>query len=162
MAGMRLDNGPGGPLKTKLMADINITPMVDVMLVLLVIFMVTAPLLVAGVRVDLPRNAAPKLSQLKKPVIVTLAADGTIYAGDELLDRDRLEAQLSALRAKEGDATVYLRADRKASYGEVLELLGRIGQAGYRRISLLSQPLDASSRSSGAAEPASIAGSGRP
>jgi hypothetical protein len=105
--------------------------------------------------------AAPKLSQLQKPVIVTLAADGAIYAGDERLDRDRLEAQLSALRPKEGDATVYVRADRKAAYGDVLELLGRIGQAGYRRISLLSQPLDAASRASGAAEAVSITGGGR-
>src|SRR5271166_7073970 len=103
MAGFDLDGSAGSPLKTKLMADINITPMVDVMLVLLVIFMVTAPLLVAGVRVDLPRNAAPKLAQLQKPVIVTLAADKGLYVGDEQVDSGALEARLSALRAKDGD-----------------------------------------------------------
>src|SRR5271167_1893046 len=97
-------NGTQGPSRTKLMADINITPMVDVMLVLLVIFMVTAPLLVAGVRVDLPRNAAPKIAHLQKPVIVTLAADGGLYIGDDSVDRGALEARLSALRANQGDA----------------------------------------------------------
>jgi biopolymer transport protein ExbD len=146
MAGLMPDNGANRPAKTKLMAEINITPMVDVMLVLLVIFMVTAPLLVAGVRVDLPRSAAPKLSQLQKPIIVTLAADGRLYIGEDSADRDNLEARLTALRPKEGDATVYVKADRTIAYGQVLELLGRIGQAGYQRISLLSQPADAAAR----------------
>lgn len=146
MAGLMPDNGANRPAKIKLMAEINIAPMVDVMLVLLVIFMVTAPLLVAGVRVDLPRSAAPKLSQLQKPIIVTLAADGRLYIGDDNADRDSLEARLSALRPKEGDATIYVKADRAIAYGQVLELLGRIGQAGYQRISLLSQPVDGAAR----------------
>jgi biopolymer transport protein ExbD len=156
MAGSMLNGGENRPAKTKLMADINITPMVDVMLVLLVIFMVTAPLLVAGVRVDLPRSAAPKLSQLQKPIIVTLAmaegrdnclaADGRLYVGDESVDRDALEARLTALRPKEGDATIYVRAGRNTPYGQVLELLGRLSQAGFQRISLLSQPAEGAAR----------------
>jgi biopolymer transport protein TolR len=146
MAGSNLNSEASRPAKRKLMAEINITPMVDVMLVLLVIFMVTAPLLVAGVRVDLPHSAAPKLSQLQKPIIVTLAADGKLYIGDDKADRDNLEARLTALRPKEGDATVYVRADRTIVYGQVLELLSRIGKAGYQRISLLSQPADAAAR----------------
>ena len=76
MAGWNPGNGTERPLQTKIMADINVTPMVDVMLVLLVIFMVTAPLLVAGVPVQLPKNSAQRISQPNKPVIVTLAADG--------------------------------------------------------------------------------------
>jgi biopolymer transport protein TolR len=139
--------GNGTPGKFKLLADINITPMVDVMLVLLVIFMVTAPLLVAGVRVDLPRNAAPKISHIQKPVIVTLAADGGLYIGDDRVDRGALEARLAALRSREGDAVVYVRADRKIAYGDVLELLGRVGNTGYQRISLLSRPASAEPRS---------------
>jgi biopolymer transport protein ExbD len=146
MAGSMLDNGVSRPRKTKLMADINITPMVDVMLVLLVIFMVTAPLLVAGVRVDLPRSSAPKIAQLQKPIIVTLAADGRLYIGDDSADRDSLEARLSELRPKDGDATVYVRADRTIAYGQVLELLGRVGQAGYQRISLLAQAAEGAPR----------------
>jgi biopolymer transport protein ExbD len=142
MAGPILDGGANRPAKTKLMAEINITPMVDVMLVLLVIFMVAAPLLVAGVRVDLPRSAAPKLAQLQKPIIVTLAANGRLYIGDDSADRDNLETRLSAVRPKDGDATVYVRADKNTPYGQVLELLGQIGRAGFQRISLLSQPAE--------------------
>jgi biopolymer transport protein ExbD len=139
MAEQFLNGGSAGPEKPKLMADINITPMVDVMLVLLVIFMVTAPLLVAGVKVDLPKTAAPKIAQLQKPLIVTLAGDGGLYLGDESVARGALEERLYALKPADGDATVYLRADRKAVYGEVLELLGQIEHAGFQRISLLSQ-----------------------
>jgi biopolymer transport protein ExbD len=139
MGGQILNGGPAGPEKPKLMADINITPMVDVMLVLLVIFMVTAPLLVVGVNVDLPKTAAPKIAQLQKPVIVTLGADGGLYIGDESVVRSGLEARLYALKTKDGDATAYLRADRHAVYGEVLELLGQIEHAGFQRISLLSE-----------------------
>jgi biopolymer transport protein ExbD len=139
MAASTPDSGTRLPLQTKLMADINITPMVDVMLVLLVIFMVTAPLLVAGVRIDLPRNAAPKISHLQKPVIVTLTADGSLYLGDDPVERPALAARLSLLRTQDGDAVVYLRADKKIAYGEVVALLGQVGNAGYQRISLLSQ-----------------------
>jgi biopolymer transport protein ExbD len=125
------------------MAEINVTPMVDVMLVLLVIFMVTAPLLVAGVPVQLPKNSAQRISQPNKPVIVTLAADARLYIRDEQVDAASLIPRLSALRSGEGDAVVYLRADKTIPYGEVMELLGRLGSSGYQRISLLSQAQDA-------------------
>ena len=142
------------------MADINVTPMVDVMLVLLVIFMVTAPLLVAGVPVQLPKNSAQRISQPNKPVIVTLAADARIFIRDEQVDSASLISRLSNLRAAEGDAVVYLRADKTIPYGDVMELLGRLSSSGYQRISLLSQaPHDESgaaaqaSASSGKAAP---------
>jgi biopolymer transport protein ExbD len=140
-------NGNSKDFKTRLMADINITPMVDVMLVLLVIFMVTAPLLVAGVRVDLPRNDAAKIGHVQKPVVVTLAADGSLYIGDDRVDSGSIQARLSELRAKDGDAVVYVRADRKIAYGDVLELLGRVGNTGYQRISLLSQSMSSAPQS---------------
>ena len=122
------------------MAEINITPMVDVMLVLLIIFMVTAPLLVAGVPVELPNTAAARLSQPKKPMIVSLAADGSLYIREEQVSKDSLVPKLAQLRASEGDAVVYVRADKKSVYGEVMEILGKVGQSGYGRVSLLSQP----------------------
>ena len=122
------------------MAEINITPMVDVMLVLLIIFMVTAPLLVAGVPVELPNTAAARISQPKKPMIVSLAADGSLYVREELVSKDSLVPRLTQLRASEGDAVVYVRADKKSVYGEVMEILGKVGQSGYGRVSLLSQP----------------------
>jgi biopolymer transport protein TolR len=124
----------------KPMAEINITPMVDVMLVLLVIFMVTAPLLVAGVPVELPNTAAARLSQPKKPMIVSLVADGSLYVREEQVTKDNLVPRLIQLRSVEGDAVVYVRADKKSVYGEVMDILGKVGQSGYGRVSLLSQP----------------------
>jgi biopolymer transport protein TolR len=124
----------------KPMAEINITPMVDVMLVLLVIFMVTAPLLVAGVPVELPHTSAARVSQPRKPMIVSLAADGSLYIRDEQVSKGSLASRLMALRAQEGDTVVYVRADKKSVYGEVMDILGKVGESGYGRVSLLSQP----------------------
>jgi len=138
MASWTPADGNGHRSQAKIMADINVTPMVDVMLVLLVIFMVTAPLLVAGVPVQLPKNSAQRISQPNKPVVVTLAADGSLYIRDEQVDGASLISRLSALRSGEGDAVVYVRADKKIPYGEVMQLLGRLGTSGYQRISLLS------------------------
>jgi biopolymer transport protein TolR len=121
-------------------AEINITPMVDVMLVLLIIFMITAPLLVAGVPVELPNTSAARISQPKKPMIVSLAADGSLFVREEQVSRETLVPRLRALRATEGDLVVYVRADKSSAYGEVMDLLGRVGESGYARVSLLSQP----------------------
>jgi biopolymer transport protein TolR len=122
------------------LAEINITPFVDVMLVLLIIFIITAPLMTAGVPVELPDTSAARVSQPKKPMVVTLAADGGLYIRDEQVESERLVGRLKALRAEEGEAVVYVRADRKNSYGAVMELLSRVGEGGYQRVSLLSQP----------------------
>lgn len=141
------------------MAEINITPMVDVMLVLLIIFMVAAPLLVQGVPVDLPKTSAAKLAQPKKPMVVTLAADGALYIRDDQVTRDTLVPRLMQLRAAEGDTVVYVRADRKGAYGDVMEILGRVGDAGYQRLSLLSQPAPGSGPGPAAAPaPAAVSG----
>ena len=138
---MSIANGAMGEDEAyKPMAEINITPMVDVMLVLLVIFMVTAPLLVAGVPVELPNTVAARLSQPKKPMIVSLVADGSLYIREEQVTKDNLVPRLIQLRSVEGDAVVYVRADKKSVYGEVMDLLGKVGQSGYGRVSLLSQP----------------------
>ena len=157
MAGWNPSNGTERSFQTKIMAEINVTPMVDVMLVLLVIFMVTAPLLVAGVPVQLPKNSAQRISQPNKPVIVTLAADGGLYIRDEPVDAASLIPRLAALRSGEGDTVVYLRADKAIPYGEVMELLGRLSSSGYQRISLLSQTQDAPASSQAATRPAKAA-----
>ena len=132
------DDDDGGEYKP--LAEINVTPFVDVMLVLLIVFMVAAPLMVQGVPVDLPRTSASKLAKVRKPMVVTLAADGNIYIRDEAVTRDSLVNRLMSMRADEGDTVVYVRADRKIPYGDVMELLGRVGETGYQRVSLLSQP----------------------
>lgn len=123
----------------KPVAEINITPMVDVMLVLLIIFMVAAPLMVAGVPVELPKTSAARVGQSKKPMVVTLTADGRLQIRDEFVSRDRLVPRLAEIKAAEGDAVVYVRGDKKTPYGEVMELLGLVGQGGFGRVSLLSQ-----------------------
>ncbi len=133
-------NGAQNPLQAKLMADINVTPMVDVMLVLLIIFMVTAPLLVAGTPVELPKVTAQPIAQTKKPVVVTLAADRGLSIRDERVDPSSLIPRLAELRRSQGDSVIYVRADKKIAYGDVMELLSWIGTSGYQRISLLSQP----------------------
>jgi len=122
------------------MAEINITPFVDVMLVLLIIFMVAAPLLIQGVPVDLPSTSAGKLSQTKKPMVVTLNGQGQLYIRDEEVTHPSLVSRLAQIRANEGDTVVYVRADRAVAYGDVMEILGRVGESGYARVSLLSKP----------------------
>jgi biopolymer transport protein TolR len=121
------------------MAEINITPFVDVMLVLLIIFMVAAPLMVTGVPIELPKTTAAKLGQSKKPMVVTLTADGQLQIRNEFVARETLIPRLREILATEGDAVIYVRADKKNPYGEVMDLLGQVGQSGYARVSLLSQ-----------------------
>lgn len=132
----------------KPLAEINVTPFVDVMLVLLIIFMVAAPLMVQGVPVELPKTSASKLAQIKKPMVVTLAQDGKLYIRDEPVTHETLVGRLAAIKSQEGDGVVYVRADKKVAYGDVMEVLGRVGESGFARVSLLSQP-SPSSQSSG-------------
>lgn len=122
-------------------AEINITPMVDVMLVLLIIFMVAAPLMVTGVSIELPKTTAAKLGQTKKPLVVTLTPDGQLQIRSDFTSRGELVSKLNTIKSQEGDSIVYVRADKKSSYGDVMQLLGEIGQSGFSRISLLSHPL---------------------
>mgnify|MGYP002784605258 CR=1 FL=1 len=136
------------------MAEINITPMVDVMLVLLIIFMVAAPLLVTGVPIELPKTTAAKLGQSKKPMVVTLTADGQLQIRNDFVSKDALVPKLRDILATEGDAVIYVRADKKNPYGEVMDLLGLVGQSGYSRVSLLSQkPSGGGAAAPGAATP---------
>ena len=134
------NNGDGEESGYRPISEINITPMVDVMLVLLIIFMITAPLLVAGVPVELPNTSAAKVSQPKKPMIVSLGPDGGIYIREDQVTVDTLVPRLEALRQTEGDTVVYVRGDKSRPYGEVMEILGRVGKSGYSRVSLLSKP----------------------
>ena len=126
--------------KTAPMSDINVTPMVDVMLVLLIIFMVAAPLMVAGVPLELPNTSAARVSQSKKAMVVSMAGDGGLFVREEQVSRETLVPRLRELRSQEGDTVVYVRADKKIAYGDVMEVLGRVGESGYGRVSLLSQP----------------------
>lgn len=140
MMGVSLGSSKGGgdPFDYKPVAEINVTPLVDVMLVLLVIFMVAAPLMMTGVPVELPKTSAAKLGQVKAPLVVTLGKDGALYVRDDQVHNAGLIPRLQELKQLEGDSVVYVRADKGAAYGEVMELLGRIGGAGFERVSLLA------------------------
>lgn len=138
--GMSVGGAPGGDDDYRPLSEINVTPLVDVMLVLLIIFMVAAPLMVQGVPVDLPKSTASKLGTVRKPVVVTLAGDGSLHVRDEVVTKSTLIPRLRALKASEGDGIVYVRADRKIAYGDVMEILGQVGESGFAKVSLLSQP----------------------
>ena len=122
-------------------ADINVTPLVDVMLVLLIIFRVTAPLLTAGVPVNLPDSRAKALDQDQKPVQLSLDAQGKLYIDDEEVSAaalpQRLE-QIAAVQAGGQPPQVFLRADRALDYGQVMRVMGELNRAGLNRVSLLT------------------------
>ncbi|MFO1151066.1 MAG: ExbD/TolR family protein [Alsobacter sp.] len=136
---LRLGGGAREPGSYQPLSEINVTPLVDVMLVLLIIFMVAAPLMIAGVPVDLPKTSAARLGQVRKPMVVTLGKDGGIFLRDERVEPAVATARLRDIRGSEGDAVVYVRADRSAGYGQVMDVLGKVASAGYARVSLLSQ-----------------------
>ncbi len=129
-----------GRRKRAPMAEINVTPLVDVMLVLLIIFMVTAPLLVAGVPINLPDSRAKALDQGEKPVQISLDTDGRLFIDTKEVRAADLPSRLAALAGK-GDAQgpqVYLRADRGLDYGEVMRVMGEINRAGLTRVALVT------------------------
>jgi len=120
------------------MSEINVTPFVDVMLVLLIVFMVTAPLLSAGVPVDLPEAAAKPLAVDKEPITVTIDPSGKVFVKDEQVAADQLAAKLTQAARDDLDARIYVRGDRKASYGTIMSVMGVINGAGFRHIALVS------------------------
>jgi biopolymer transport protein TolR len=124
------------------MADINVTPLVDVMLVLLIIFMVTAPLMTAGVPVNLPDSRAKTLDQDQKPVDIAVDRDGTIHIGDDAVTMEELPDRLSVIASerRQGDKPpqIFLRADKALDYGRVMEVMGELNRAGLNRVALVS------------------------
>jgi biopolymer transport protein TolR len=122
------------------MSEINVTPLVDVMLVLLIIFMVAAPLLVAGVPLDLPAAKAKAVEAQDEPVTLSIDAAGRVFLGEEPVAEGGLAARLAPLAASRPEARVLVRADRSLAYGQVLAVLGEAQAAGFRRVSLLSSP----------------------
>ena len=122
------------------LAEINVTPMVDVMLVLLVIFMATAPLLSVAVPLDLPKSQAAHLAEQKKPIILSLNRNGDAFLGDERIAKDALAPRLAALAAKDPARIVYVRGDRTITYARLMDALGLVSRAGFTRVSLLAEP----------------------
>ena len=120
------------------MSDINVTPFVDVMLVLLIVFMVTAPLLSAGVPVNLPRADAKPLAVDKEPISVTIDKDGRIFIKQTEVPLDELVSKLTAAVGGNLDERIFIRGDRSVSYGAIMKVMGDINGAGFRNIGLVS------------------------
>jgi biopolymer transport protein TolR len=123
------------------MAEINVTPMVDVMLVLLIIFMVSAPLLTVGVQIDLPQTQAKSLDQDKEPLTVTVNTKGEVYLMNSEIKVEDLVPKLKAITDARGgtDERIYVRGDRNVNYGTVMRVMGRLSAAGYRRVALVTE-----------------------
>jgi biopolymer transport protein TolR len=131
--------GRHGRSNRRPMADINVTPMVDVMLVLLIVFMVAAPLLTVGVPVDLPKTQAPTINEQKEPLVVTVNGQGQIYVQETPIEADALLPKLQAITENNQDATIYVRGDKAINYGRVMEVMGLIASAGYTKVSLIAE-----------------------
>jgi len=122
------------------MAEINVTPFVDVMLVLLIVFMVAAPLLTAGVPIDLPDSDAKAIQdQDSKPLEVSIEADGDIFVGETQVEQARLVQLLASITNNDPDRRIYIRADQALDYGDVMSVLGAINGAGFRKVALVSE-----------------------
>ena len=130
---------PGARYKRAPISQINVTPMVDVMLVLLVVFMITAPLLTVGVPIDLPKTAASRIVGQDEPLVVSLASDGKIYLQDVELALDELIPRLIAITENRKEVRVFLRGDRAIAYGQVMTVMGAMNEAGFSRVALLTE-----------------------
>ena len=123
------------------MADINMTPFIDVMMVLLIIFMVAAPLLTTGVSVDLPRASATALNVDRKPIAVSLNEQGQLYVMDEPIGDADLVGRLQAASQSDVDQRIYLRASKTVPYGRVAEIMAAVTTAGYKKVALVTEPI---------------------
>jgi biopolymer transport protein TolR len=135
---MAFDQGSSGGDSS--ISQINVTPLVDVMLVLLVIFMVTAPILQQGVAVDVPKVAAGPLTGEEEQLVVNIAKGGALYLNDTALSADALATKLAAIAGARPDRQVYVRADRTVPYGDVMAVIGSIRDAGLVRVGLVTEP----------------------
>ena len=138
MAGGLMPTGGRGR-RPRLMAEINVTPFVDVMLVLLIVFMVAAPLLTVAVPVDLPETDATPITEEVEPISVTIQADGAIFVQETPIERDALIARLSAVATTGYEHRIYVRADQSLTYGQVMDVTGAIEGAGFKRLALVTQ-----------------------
>ena len=121
------------------MSEINVTPFVDVMLVLLIVFMVTAPLLTVGIPVDLPKVKASALTDQKEPLEITLTIEGKVFLGESQVDIKNLVSRLEMITEQNYETRIYVRGDRIISYGRVLEIMSLINSAGYKKVALVTE-----------------------
>ncbi|MDF1793310.1 MAG: ExbD/TolR family protein [Thalassobaculaceae bacterium] len=140
MAGGIIKRGSGrggGRRRNPPMSEINVTPFVDVMLVLLIVFMVTAPLLTVGVPVDLPKTRAAQLTDEVEPLVITVRADGSVYLQETSIAREDLVPKLVAVSGANPDLRIFVRGDKSIAYG--MEVMGQVSAAGFSRVALLAE-----------------------
>ena len=121
------------------MSEINVTPLVDVMLVLLIVFMVTAPLLTVGVPVDLPKTAANRVLGQDEPLVISVNKMGGLFLQDTEIKLDQLVPRLTAITQNRKGARIFLRGDKNIAYGQVMSVMGALNQAGFNRVALITQ-----------------------
>ena len=121
-------------------SEINVTPFVDVMLVLLIIFMVTAPLLTVGVQVDLPESSADSLAEEQEPLTLTINSKGEVFIQEHKVVFDKIIPKILAISNNRTDTRIYVRGDRTINYGRVLEVMGMLSGAGFSKVALISEP----------------------
>ena len=121
------------------MSEINVTPFVDVMLVLLIVFMVTAPLLTVGIPVDLPKVKASALTDQKDPLEITVKLGGEVYLGESKVTVENLIPRLNAITELNKEARIYVRGDRVVAYGRIMEIMSLVNSAGYIKVALVTQ-----------------------
>jgi biopolymer transport protein TolR len=137
----RIGQAGGRSRAYRRMSEINVTPFVDVMLVLLVVFMITAPLLTAGVPIDLPKaEAKPIKEEDKKPLELTVTKDNKIFIGETPVEKERLVSLLDAMTKDDPERRIFLRGDQTLTYGQVMEILGTLNRAGFRKVALITEP----------------------
>ena len=122
------------------MSEINVTPFVDVMLVLLIIFMVTAPLLTVGVQVDLPETSADTLPEESEPLTLTINSKGEVFIQETKIEFDNLIKKILAVSKNRTDTRIYVRGDKTINYGRVLEIMGLLSGSGFTKVALISEP----------------------
>ena len=122
------------------MSEINVTPFVDVMLVLLIIFMVTAPLLSVGVQVDLPETSADTLPEESEPLTLTINSKGEVFIQETKIEFDNLIKKILAVSKNRTDTRIYVRGDKTINYGRVLEVMGKLSGSGFTKVALISEP----------------------
>jgi biopolymer transport protein TolR len=125
--------------RATVMADINVTPMVDVMLVLLIVFMVAAPLLTVGVPIELPQTQAKSMEQDKEPLTLTVNDKGQVFLQNTEIKLDEIVTKLKAIAKNGAEERIYVRGDRKVDYGTIMKVMGRLSAAGYRRVALVTE-----------------------
>lgn len=136
---MKGGGGRGGRRRSyRPMSDINVTPFVDVMLVLLVVFMVTAPLMTVAVPVDLPKTQARNVSSDKEPLVVSVDSSGKVYLQEKKMDLADLVPKLNAITGTNPDARIFVRGDKDVSYGRIMEVMGTISASGFNKVALVA------------------------